>query len=402
MKLKDTRTLQERADDLEKVYTFSIVATAKKYYKTVDNFKTIYKKIVNGNATTEEQIDFCNRFGHKPAEYRKILGQLNGKRVKIADVTQYFSNWFHYQRHFNKNYKKSGKTYAVHGYWYIDFDVLKRYVNDNNILNTNSNFYSKRQHTYIDNIILKYKKENIMTKKQKEQYQKEYDEGKHALTLEQFLKQEQKKKKAIDKHRMTIAKKAAKQTLAEYAKLQMENEMLKNEIARPKMLKDDNSDIVEQKHLYEYDELNEAFPDGMELEDIEKCSEACKKRLEEEANKQQSELHNRNIDINSQIEYLKNLQRNNEFKDDINKDIEEAIEADDKAQKLIDKAYKKIASLVATSKLSYRIANLFAEHFNKPMFQNNFWTPTTKNEYANCTKEMNELISKIRNNIKSA
>lgn len=153
MKLKDTRTFQERANDLEKVYTFSIVTTAKKYYGTVDRLKTIYKKIVAGNATPKEQIDFCNLFGHKPSEYRKILGQLNGKRVKITDVTQYFSKWFHYQRHFNKNYK-SGKTYAVHGYWYIDFDVLARWWNYEAVVVAKSSFYTARQHKYIDTIIL--------------------------------------------------------------------------------------------------------------------------------------------------------------------------------------------------------------------------------------------------------
>lgn len=153
MKLKDTRTLQERANDLEKVYTFSIVTTAKKYYGTVDRLKTIYKKIVAGNATPKEQIDFCNLFGHKPTEYRKILGQLNGRRVKITDVTQYFSKWFHYQRHFNKNYK-SGKTYAVHGYWYIDFDVLARWWNYEAVVVAKSSFYTARQHKFIDSIIL--------------------------------------------------------------------------------------------------------------------------------------------------------------------------------------------------------------------------------------------------------
>ena len=65
-----------------------------------------------------------------------------------------------------------------------------------------------------------------MTKKEKEQYVKEYAEGKQLLTLEDHIKDEQKKQRSLDKRRMTIAKKAAKQTLAEYAALQTQANML--------------------------------------------------------------------------------------------------------------------------------------------------------------------------------
>lgn len=65
-----------------------------------------------------------------------------------------------------------------------------------------------------------------MTKKEKEQYEKDYKEGKHTLTLEEHIKDEQKKQRSLDKRRMTIAKKAAKQTLAEYAAVQTKANML--------------------------------------------------------------------------------------------------------------------------------------------------------------------------------
>lgn len=154
MRLKDTRTLQERAADLEKVYTFSIVATAKKHYGTIDTLKAVYKKIVDGKAAAKEQVDFCRLFSHKPAEYHKILGFLDGKRVKLSDVEPLFSKWLHYQHHFNKNYK-SGKTYVVHGYWYIDFDVLQKFWNSKDVALASSSYYTQRQHKLIDKIILK-------------------------------------------------------------------------------------------------------------------------------------------------------------------------------------------------------------------------------------------------------
>ena len=154
MRLKDTRTLQERAADLEKVFTFSIVATAKKHYGTVDKLKGIYKKIVDGKADAKTQIDFCRLFSHKPAEYHKILGFLDGKRVKLSDVEPLFSKWIHYQHHFNKNYK-SGKTFVVHSYWYIDFDVLQKFWNSKDVALASSSYYTKLQHKLIDKIILK-------------------------------------------------------------------------------------------------------------------------------------------------------------------------------------------------------------------------------------------------------
>ena len=218
---QDNRTIQERACDLEKVVTFAIMSTIKKYYADVDALKKIYTSIVNGTCDSDVQVKFCSRFKCLTRnEYRKILGQIeiDGKRhwLSINDVKQYFSKWFHYQRHFNKRYK-SKKTFAVHGYWYIDFDVVERWINFDDVYNTKSNFYTKLQHIFIDSIILKGKH---MTKKEKEQYEKEYAEGKHMLTLEEHLKDEQKKQRSLDKRRMTIAKKAAKQTLTEYAALQ--------------------------------------------------------------------------------------------------------------------------------------------------------------------------------------
>lgn len=218
---QDNRTIQERACDLEKVVTFAIMSTIKKYYADVDALKRIYASIVNGTCDSDVQVKFCSRFKCLTiAEYRKILGQIeiDGKRhwLSINDVKQYFSKWLHYQRHFNKRYK-SQKTFAVHGYWYIDFDVVERWINFDDVYNTKSNFYTKLQHIFIDAIILKGKH---MTKKEKEQYEKEYAEGKQLLTLEEHIKDEQKKQRSLDKRRMTIAKKAAKQTLTEYAALQ--------------------------------------------------------------------------------------------------------------------------------------------------------------------------------------
>lgn len=224
---QDNRNLQERACDLEKVVTFSIMTTIKKFYGTAENFKQIYKSIVNGTCRSKVQVEFCSRFKCLTIpEYRKILGQIekSGKRhwISINDVKPFFSKWFHYQRHFNKRYK-SGKTFVVHGYWYIDFDVVERWMNFDDVFNTKSSFYSKLQHIFIDSIILKGK---TMTKKEKEIYQKQYEDGKKSIPLEKIIKDEQKKQQTLNKRRMTIAKKAAKEIFVEFTALQTKANIL--------------------------------------------------------------------------------------------------------------------------------------------------------------------------------
>ena len=89
-----------------------------------------------------------------------------------------------------------------------------------------------------------------MTKKEKEQYEKEYAEGKQLLTLEDHIKDEQKKQRSLDKRRMTIAKKAAKQTLAEYAALQTKANMLEVMNAeKDEQLKELQQQIVELRGI---------------------------------------------------------------------------------------------------------------------------------------------------------
>ena len=242
---QDNRNLQERACDLEKVVTFSIMTTIKKFYGTAEKFKQIFKSIVNGTCDSKVQVEFCSRFKCLTIpEYRKILGQIekSGKRhwVSINDVKPYFSKWFHYQRHFNKRYK-SGKTFVVHGYWYIDFDVVERWMNFDDVFNTKSSFYSKLQHIFIDSIILKGK---TMTKKEKEQYKKDLEDGKKSIPLEKIIKDEQKKQQTLNKRRMTIAKKAAKEIFVEFTALQTKTNILE----ATNKEKDDEIKILRQQN----------------------------------------------------------------------------------------------------------------------------------------------------------
>lgn len=94
--------------------------------------------------------------------------------------------------------------------------------------------------------------ENAMTKQEKIDWQAKYDRGETCMTVEEKEKLDALRKRKNDKRKMTIAKKAAKETIADYAKLQTEIEQLNAKIEQLqaeneqlKKLKDLNSDIDE-------------------------------------------------------------------------------------------------------------------------------------------------------------
>ena len=323
MKHKDSRNFEERAQDLQKVLTWCIIHNIKKHYETLDNFKRTYLLIKNGRASSAEQVHFCRRFGFdNKLVIRKILGYKDGKLTRLADVKPFFDNWFHYQPHFNKNYS-SGKTYSVNSYWYIDFDVIERYIDDADVADCKSKFYTKEQHHLINRLFLKQKtkkqkdesKEKTMGKIKKvdgyteQQWNEMHAKGERAYTWEQVVKFEEKKRRSAEKHKMTIAKNAAKETLKECAKLQLENQQLKAELEHWKSLKDKNSDIAEEPtKLYDnpddIDWQNEVPEDDRERDAWidEHCSEVCKQKIQEEFEaglKQQ--LSDKDIDYEAEI-----------------------------------------------------------------------------------------------------
>ena len=94
--------------------------------------------------------------------------------------------------------------------------------------------------------------ETAMTKQEKIDWQAKYDRGETCMTVEEKEKLDALRKRKNDKRKMTIAKKAAKETIADYAKLQTEIvqlnakiEQLQAENEQLKKLKDLNSDIDE-------------------------------------------------------------------------------------------------------------------------------------------------------------
>lgn len=382
MKHKDSRNFKERAQDLQKVLTWCIIHNIKKHYETLDNFKKTYSLIKNGKASSDQQIHFCRRFVFdNKLVIRKILGYKDGKLTRLADVKPFFDNWFHYQPHFNKNYS-SGKTYSVHSYWYIDFDVIERYIDDADVADCKSRFYTKEQHHLINRLFLKQKTKKQKTKNQKnkqkeqtmgkikkvdgyteQQWNEMVAKGERACTWEQAVKLEEKKRSAAEKRKMTIAKNAAKATLKEYAELQLKVQQLEAEIEQHKAyikhlesLKDKNSDIVEEPaRLYDnpddIDWQNEVPEDERERDAWinEHCSEACKQKLREELEASlKQHLSCKEFDYGAEAEKVKKLLADAEFAKcanaNSNDDIDESeamVIPTNNSQKVIEFALKR-------------------------------------------------------------
>ena len=205
-----------------------------------------------------------------------------------------------------------------------------------------------------------------------QQWNEMHAKGERACTWEQAVKLEEKKRSAAEKHKMTIAKNAAKATLKEYAALQLKVQQLEAELEHYKSLKDKNSDIVEEpEKLYDnpddIDWQNEV-PEDEKARDAwinEHCSEACKQKIQEEFEaglKQQ--LYDKDIDYGAEIEKVKKLLADAEFiefsnaknNDDIDESEAIAIPTTN-SQKVIEFALKQrgtkdeLVSLVLSKKL---------------------------------------------------
>lgn len=127
-----------------------------------------------------------------------------------------------------------------------------------------SNYYTKRQQKWIakyyeakrDGVKREFDRitkagESTMTKAREEQIKRECAEGKHGVDADYLIKQEKKQERAAMKQKVSVAKRAVKETLSDYAKLQLEVEMLRAENKRLKELVDENADIPDEAALRE-------------------------------------------------------------------------------------------------------------------------------------------------------
>ena len=186
---------EQRIDDLEKVLTFKITYNVKKIYGTLDNFKKTYDAICKGKAGSDKQVKFCKEFGLARDSRLGICGL----DLKIDEITAALApRGIRLQKHFTKHYK-SGKNFVVNSYWYIDFSKLEELLKNPAVVDTKSEFYTKRQHKLIDKYVFEYCKK-------KEEKEMKIEIKAAGLDPEYVAKLEAKKIRAAKKRARTVAR----------------------------------------------------------------------------------------------------------------------------------------------------------------------------------------------------
>ena len=271
--------------DLKNLFIYICVTRFSCYYKSYDNYKqqisalnntkSTYKKL-HGKTSPEYQKNQAirrDRFNACFTVPNDILKDIRGyyrdenKKLHLRPL-QPFINYL-ISHHFLSNVTNKGckhnaafkneneKTTSRH--WtnkYFLNEKLWHKLLKNDKLKDLTTFQTS---TKLKKLIgIYYKKlskeelENAMTKQEKIDWQAKYDRGETCMTVEEKEKLDALRKRKNDKRKMTIAKKAAKETIADYAKLQTEIEQLNAKIEQLqaeneqlKQLKDLNSDIEE-------------------------------------------------------------------------------------------------------------------------------------------------------------
>lgn len=175
---KTNFNIDEYVDNFEKIIIFKTCTSIKNIYKSIENYLNSIKVLSKPFHTlTDEEIHSLNKFNKtfqiNKTQIEKIITKprIDGIRTRI---TKHVLNKVKERgiiKVFNHGaivYKNKLPIRTCSSY-VVDIKVLKSYFNDENVFNTKSDFYTKKQHKIIDKFILNYKKEPIImnTKKSK-------------------------------------------------------------------------------------------------------------------------------------------------------------------------------------------------------------------------------------------
>lgn len=346
-----TETIEKLADILDQVLTFDIyrkILYAFGTFKSYDNCLNAF-----GNRNNQALKRLYTLFHYDKTFYSRIVGTrliVDGKSKKILrDIIKRLKTNSKYLKFIGKQdikYAKSGKSFSHPSFIVVKQDCISTLANDSTFNLVKSKHYNKTSQQIIHNTLL----ETTMTKKEKEQYEKEYAEGKHQLSLKEYEADLRKKKRRADKHKMTIAKKAARATMKEYAEMAMELEKAKAKIAYLEELKDKDSDIDDKK--IEYDQLDEYFPEGIDEKDYDRLSDECKARLNAEAIEQNKQMYK---NVQTSIQEINNVQNCIKDMSDIKEEITDIVETslDYPNKKIFDYVFESYGTTDKIRKIIY-------------------------------------------------
>lgn len=293
------KTFDERVDDFRNVITFLTIINIKQHFKTLEDYfkSTDNKKAYHLHIDDKKVV---RRLSHTKREslLRKLLEATKGD--------------FTYHKHCHRTY--AGGRFRLNSWFEIPESRLRELFADASNFNTATcKFLTKQQHKWIDEHVFYIEtKDKDMTKAQEKEIREKEARGELAMPADYVIKQEKKKERAIEKQKISIAKKAVKATISEYAKIMAENESLKHEVEslkgeinRLKAICDSNSDIpdndevaeAEEPHKLSFEEFMAKYPDGIDPDtfDFDTLSDECKAKLQAERDEEQTKIDNSDI-----------------------------------------------------------------------------------------------------------
>lgn len=184
MSTKIDTYIQDKTETLEKVLTFHLLNSIKKYYGTVDNLKKadnkIKSNIKNHTVSNKELSHFNNCFYISPDTISKIVGIPRDEYGKRVRVTQKVIDNLIKRNNIIilSNYNlvfKSGKTFTVKTRYFLSYDYLDKVWDNTEAFKCESSFYTKQEHNIIDKYILNYNKNTKHTSVKQEETNTQID-----------------------------------------------------------------------------------------------------------------------------------------------------------------------------------------------------------------------------------
>lgn len=194
MNTKIESYIQDKTETLEKVLTFHLLNSIKKYYGTVDNLKKADNKIKsdikNHTVSNKELSHFNNCFYVSPDKISKIVGKIKNEQGKqVRKTKQVLDNLIkrnnikilpNYTLRYN-----SGKTFTVKTRYILDYKYLEKVWNNEEVWKNESSYYTKQEHKLIDKYILGYDKNTKHTSSKKEETKTQIDDDMEIMQLKE-------------------------------------------------------------------------------------------------------------------------------------------------------------------------------------------------------------------------
>lgn len=219
------------AHTLEQVLVFKLFNTTLKSFANAGQYKRYYEEFRHGACNNRAMFLFQKIYHIDRDEITPIIGkrvEVEGiQRRVLNDVISCIEEKSEYLWHIGKrNTKfKSGKKFYHKSFWLINVSKIEdMFIHQREWNYTKSDHYDEVVHHIIHQHILKTGKR--MTRQEIEQYQKEYDEGKHSMNLKDYEKALIKEKEKAERRILTLAKKAAIEAVQEYRDSLKKNEDL--------------------------------------------------------------------------------------------------------------------------------------------------------------------------------